>query len=686
MQTSLTLPAAARGLLASLAVAGLCLAGCTSTGGGAPAARAADAPPHPRSLPYAVIDGEPAPVPDVEMGDRAVVRRVIRTAQTDSRIMDHLTHFAEAIGPRLTGSTRSERAELWAAERFREWGLQNVRREKWGEIAMRFDRGESSGAVVSWEPEDRRAGAAPGEGAGEWEVERDLTFTTLSWTRGTDGPLLGRAVKVPRSWDEFEAVEDQLAGAWIVIPADYGDRRGVRSTGFLMRERTALREAIRTGEDDPFEPALAEIEEGELRWVGTVTYQGNEFPVVLTMTADESGVFTEGTMEVPSFHTGPIELVQANPEAGDIEFDWQNPLQKLRAFVAIAGDNLEGRTADNLGTIEAARDRGDVEPPAALDRTDDQILARILEKNPAGFVSPSTDERVWTTSVNGWMENTSGDLPRDIEVNVKRSDYDYINSRLADDNDVYLRFDLPHRLEDGPIACYNVIAEIPGVLYPEEAVIVSAHLDSWDGPRSQGVVDNGTGSSVVLEAARLLATSGARPDRTIRFILWTGEEQGLWGSRRYAESLTQDELDRISCVFVDDGGTNYEGGLPAADQMVDYMAAATAPINGRFYSPEDGSYMNVNVRPTGPNIQTHGGSDHASFNRRGVPGFYWDEIGRANYRYAWHTQNDRLDQAIPEYLAQSSATMAVTAYNIACAPEILARAIPEDETEETASR
>ena len=87
--------------------------------------------------------------------------------------------------------------------------------------------------------------------------------------------------------------------------------------------------------------------------------------------------------------------------------------------------------------------------------------------------------------------------------------------------------------------------------------------------------------------------------------------------------------------------------------------------------------MDVNLRSV-DKMPQGGGSDHASFNAVGIPGFYWDEIGRANYRYGWHTQNDDLDLAIPEYLQQSSACMAITAYNLACAPGLLAR---EGETE-----
>jgi hypothetical protein len=123
---------------------------------------------------------------------------------------------------------------------------------------------------------------------------------------------------------------------------------------------------------------------------------------------------------------------------------------------------------------------------------------------------------------------------------------------------------------------------------------------------------------------------------------------------------------------VDDGGTDYEGGIPCIPEQVEYLAVATAPVNNVFYSETDKKWMNVNVRKGGAS-QGGGSSDHATFNKAGIPGFFWDEVGRADYGYGWHTQNDKLDLAIPEYLVQSSTCMAVTAYNLACAPELLAR-------------
>jgi len=338
-------------------------------------------------------------------------------------------------------------------------------------------------------------------------------------------------------------------------------------------------------------------------------------------------------------------------------------------FDAIAA-NLMGAWILQPARPSGAR-RGVIDPGGA---TPTDWLALCREAGIAGVISVSRGgERVNTSG--RYRDLDLDNLPAWTNITVRRSDYDALNSRVADGEEVAVEFDCQATFIPGPVPCYNTIAEIRGSELPDEVVIISAHLDSWDGPGSQGTVDNGTGSSVTLEAARILSASGAKPRRTIRFVLWTGEEQGLLGSRAYVSTLTEEELSKISAVFVDDGGTNYEGGLQVIESMAPMLAEATAPVNTAF--PDMPVEIHINARmPRG------GASDHASFNAKGVPGFFWDEVGRADYRYAWHTQNDRFDQAIPEYLVQSSTCSAVTAFSVANAPTLLPRQAPAAEGEQ----
>jgi carboxypeptidase Q len=121
-----------------------------------------------------------------------------------------------------------------------------------------------------------------------------------------------------------------------------------------------------------------------------------------------------------------------------------------------------------------------------------------------------------------------------------------------------LEMDIRNTFIPGPIVVNNTVGEIPGSDKPDEIVVVGAHLDSWD--LGQGATDNGTGTVVILEAARALIKSGAKPKRTIRFILFTGEEQGLHGSAAYV-AAHKDEMAKITAALVHDTGTGKVTGL-----------------------------------------------------------------------------------------------------------------------------
>ncbi len=306
-----------------------------------------------------------------------------------------------------------------------------------------------------------------------------------------------------------------------------------------------------------------------------------------------------------------------------------------------------------------------------------QITDRLREAGIAGRLFAARSELVNTSSARGWRDLEYSDLPTDVEVIIRRIDYDAMNSRIADGEEVEVQIDLQHHFVEGPFPVFNTVAEISGTDWPEQVVIISGHLDSWDGPGSKGTQDNGTGSAVTLEAARILMEVGAKPKRTIRFILWSGEEQGLLGSREYVKNLSDEEKANISAVFVDDGGTNYEGGVSCIASQEAMLAAAIAPVQAAF--PDLPMTLDVRER-----MSRFGGSDHAPFGRQGIPAYFWMESGSGgregkNYRFIHHTQHDTMRYAVPEYLVQSATNAAVTAYNLACADTLLPRQVEEEE-------
>ena len=126
--------------------------------------------------------------------------------------------------------------------------------------------------------------------------------------------------------------------------------------------------------------------------------------------------------------------------------------------------------------------------------------------------------------------------------------------------------------------------------------------------------------------------------------------------------------DELAAVVVDVGFQGvfdlglligYQAGVQAANVQVEMLAAASAPINNVFFSRVDKKFLNVDIKNTGETTKSHGGSDHHSFNMVGVPGFFWEEGGRAEYGFGWHTQNDKMNLAIDEYLIQSATNSAV---------------------------
>lgn len=223
--------------------------------------------------------------------------------------------------------------------------------------------------------------------------------------------------------------------------------------------------------------------------------------------------------------------------------------------------------------------------------------------------------------------------------------------------------EIENKLIPGPVPVYNTVGEIPGTEKPDEIVVLGAHLDSWD--LGQGTTDNGTGSCVVLEAARILMKTGIRPKRTIRFVLFTGEEQGLHGSREYC-TKHKDELAKTSMALVHDTGTGRVIGF--------YMQGrqSVKPILER----ELVSLKELGV--TEYNMNSMNGTDHASFDRANVPGFAVRQ-DPVEYGFSHHSQSDTLDKAREPDLIQGAQVMAVAGVRVANLPQLLPRDKPAED-------
>src|SRR5262249_55091117 len=208
------------------------------------------------------------------------------------------------------------------------------------------------------------------------------------------------------------------------------------------------------------------------------------------------------------------------------------------------------------------------------------------------------------------------------------------------------------------VEVYNTVAELPGASKPDEIVIIGGHIDSWD--LGTGATDNGTGVMAVLEAARALQAVGVKPRRTIRFALFSGEEQGLHGSRAYVKAHEK-EMSKISGVLVHDMGTGRVKsiGLQGRYDLREVMDNVVEPFK------EAVSLEELSMR-------TMMGTDHLSFLPHGVPAFAVIQ-NPAEYRKTHHTESDTFEKVYPDEINQGAKVLATWAYNVAMLSEILPR-------------
>ena len=232
---------------------------------------------------------------------------------------------------------------------------------------------------------------------------------------------------------------------------------------------------------------------------------------------------------------------------------------------------------------------------------------------------------------------------------VPQEPYRMLLRQVARQEPVRLELSLGGSFSAQPVQAHNVIAEIKGTDKADEVVIVGGHLDSWD--LGTGATDNATGSAVCLEVLRALQATGLKPRRTLRIILWSGEEQGLLGSRAYVEAHKA-ELDAIQVVLVHDMGTGMVKGfeLQGRENCRALMAQAIAPLND----------LGVRELP----LRTMNGTDHASYDRAGVPAFAAIQEPVDYFEGTHHSQMDFPDHLRPDQLIQGAQAMAVTAWEL----------------------
>jgi carboxypeptidase Q len=331
-----------------------------------------------------------------------------------------------------------------------------------------------------------------------------------------------------------------------------------------------------------------------------------------------------------------------------------------KAVVAPTNDEELAKVKDKLAGAYILTTAGPVRGNRPAEEFPKKLEAVYASAKIAGVIRPGRGELIHT---DGNYKISWDALPTTPQITLLKAQFDEIAGLLKEDKAVELEFDIRNHFKKGPIPLYNVVADIIGSEFPDEYVIVGGHIDSWDG--ATGTTDNGTGCATTLEAARLIMKAGIKPRRTIRFMLWSGEEQGLFGSEAYVKAHP-DLIKKISAVLVHDGGTNYLSGIGVTKAMKKDIDEVFAPIVGLDNT------MPFTIREV-PGLRAGGGSDHVPFIAAGAPGFFWGQKGKANYNTTHHTQHDTYDRAIPEYQKHSSIVAALGSLGIANLDHLLSR-------------
>jgi Zn-dependent M28 family amino/carboxypeptidase len=194
---------------------------------------------------------------------------------------------------------------------------------------------------------------------------------------------------------------------------------------------------------------------------------------------------------------------------------------------------------------------------------------------------------------------------------------------------------------------YNVIADLKGSEHPEQIVVVSGHLDSWD--LGTGAIDDGAGVVIAMETAEILQRMHLRPARTLRVIAWMDEETGGSGSKAYSAEYANDFTHHVAAIESDAGAAHPLGFdvkiTPAAIELLRPLQSVLQSIGATVLQPS--SYSP--------------GADISGMSEAGVPAFGVMQDGRTYFNYH-HTAADTLDKIVPSELRENAAAMAVMAY------------------------
>jgi carboxypeptidase Q len=425
---------------------------------------------------------------------------------------------------------------------------------------------------------------------------------------------------------------------------------------------------------------------------------------VLAWTPSTNGAVTASAMELtPPQGPLPPASENANAAAGPFGGGRGAPQrlgptkEEMEQWVAANRDKVRGKIV-MIG--KAAVIPVNFDPPAKR-RPDDQVKAQYDPKSPGGgrgrggrdatpdpnrLTLAQAGEQLDALLLAGGavmrindaargegiivaQQNRAYDPAKAVPTVILRNDdYGRIERLLADGDDVKVQFNIVNRLYPEGMTSYNVVAEIPGSDKADEIVMLGGHLDSWHA--ATGATDNAIGSSIMMEAARLIQALGLKPRRTIRVALWSGEEEGLLGSLAYVKQHfgtaeePKPEWSKLDCYFNIDSGT---GRIRGAGVFGPPEAAAVLrPVLAQY-----GDWGVAGVNTT--NSRATGGTDSTSFNNAGLPGIGMAQDPIEYGSMTHHTNLDTYERIIPDDVQKAAAIVAAAVWHAANRGQMIPR-------------
>ncbi len=464
-------------------------------------------------------------------------------------------------------------------------------------------------------------------------LQNSQVMETLFWLTDVHGPRLTGSPNMKASG---EWARDQLA-KWGLENAK------LESWGAFGRGWTTERFSI-----EMLEPQYQPIIAWPQAWTAGTNGVVSGTPVMMDAATEEELAKYKGKLR------GAIVLMQ-KPREAETHFEADAKRRDEKALAELAQAPEPGAPSSRFGRREEFRIQ--------------QATARFLREEGAAVVlRPSPGEHGTLFAGGAGSRNIGADhgVPTMI---VAIEHYSRVWRLLEKGLPVKLEVNIKNQFHEDDSLGYNVIAEIAGVdkKLKDEVVMLGGHLDSWH--PGTGATDNAAGCAVTMEAVRILKTLGVQPRRTIRIALWSGEEQGLLGSRGYVKQHFADpaimqpkpEHAKFAAYFNLDNGTGKIRGvyLQGNDMVRPIFEAWLKPFN-------DLGANTLTIRNTS-------GTDHLAFDGVGLPGFQFvqDEIDYDTRTH--HTNMDVYDHAIKSDLMQASVIMAAFVYHTAMREEKLPR-------------